>query len=249
MADITEGSFTHTLEQIDAATTQVEDAKGNAASLAAAITAAAETAASTAVGTLDVSSVGGTGKYISEIKQEDGKISATPTSLASAPASGGTAAISSGAVYTAISDKITMENAYGRGTNVIDVAGYSNDLNNITGVGRYWIGQTTSKSAANMPFSVGTSGIGCELIVEKIQTDSRIRQTIIKNPGTISVEEIGKFWVRLLYSGSPENSPTWSNWFLFAGTEIIPSASLTSINPAQLQVTPPDDGGEESEER
>lgn len=43
MADIPEGSFTHTLEQIDAATTQVENAKGDAASLAEAITAAADT--------------------------------------------------------------------------------------------------------------------------------------------------------------------------------------------------------------
>ena len=235
------GQFTHTLEQIDDSVTDVTNAKGQSASLAAAITAAAESV----VSGLDVTEVGGSGMYISAIKEVDGKISATPENIATAPTSGGTAAISSGAVYTAISDKIAIEDAYGRGKSVMEVAGFSNDLNNITAVGRYWIGQTASKSVANMPFSVGTSGIGCELIVEKIQTESRIRQTIIKNPGANGAE-IGKFWVRLLYSGSPSDSPVWSNWFLFAGTEIIPPESL-SVNPAQLQVTPPD-GGENDDE-
>ena len=221
MADIPTGSFTHTLEQIDAAVTDVTNATGQAESLSAAITAAL----TSGIADLDVASAGGTGKYISAISEADGKISATATNLASAPESGVTAAISSGAVYTALSGKIAIEDAYGRGISVQEVAGFSNDLDNIVSVGRYWIGQSVSLSVAHMPFSVGTSGIGCELIVEKIQTETRIRQTIIKNPGANNVEEIGKYWVRLLYIGSPTNSPVWSNWFLFAGTEIIPSTT------------------------
>lgn len=46
MADIPEGSFTHTLEEIDAAVTDVTNATGQAASLSEAITETAETAAS-----------------------------------------------------------------------------------------------------------------------------------------------------------------------------------------------------------
>ena len=43
MADIPEGSFTHPLEDIDAAVTQVENTQGEAASLTAAVTAIADT--------------------------------------------------------------------------------------------------------------------------------------------------------------------------------------------------------------
>ena len=142
MADIPEGSFTHTLEQIDAAVTDVTNAIGQAESLSAAITAAAESAATTAVGNLDASEVGGTGKYISAIKEENGIIVPTVANIASAPASGGTAAISSGAVYTAVSDKITTAQAvsavYGLGTNIA----VGDDLNTYTNVGSFYTSTT-----------------------------------------------------------------------------------------------------------
>ena len=58
-----------------------------------------------AIQALDVSSVGGDGKYISAISETDGKISATATSLATAPVSGSAVAITAGGVYTALAAK------------------------------------------------------------------------------------------------------------------------------------------------
>ena len=63
------------------------------------------TAVAAAIGGLDVSSVGGDGKYISAISETDGKISATATSLATAPVSGSDVAITAGGVYTALAAK------------------------------------------------------------------------------------------------------------------------------------------------
>lgn len=196
MADVPDGSFTHTLEQIDAATTQVEDAKGNAASLAAAITAAAETAASTAIEALDVSSVGGTGKYISEIKQEDGKISATPTSLASAPASGGTAAISSGAVYTALSDKIGISDVFGYGTSISSNA----NLNSIKTPGVYYFGSADGSGLTNSPVTDAVF----KLEVRQISTNAeRIIQTVYPLYST------GTWFIRLKTGNSDDG---WQQW-------------------------------------
>ena len=58
-----------------------------------------------AINALDVSSVGGDGKYISAISETDGKISAAATSLATAPVSGSAVAITAGGVYTALAAK------------------------------------------------------------------------------------------------------------------------------------------------
>lgn len=56
-------------------------------------------AISDAIAALDAASVGGSGKYISEISEADGKINATATNLATSIASGGTTPPTSGAVY------------------------------------------------------------------------------------------------------------------------------------------------------
>lgn len=220
MADIPTGSFTHTLEQIDAAVTDVTTATGESASLAAAITAAAETAATTAVGALDVLSVGGTGKYISEIKQEDGKISATPTSLASAPASGGTAAISSGAVYTALSGKIGVDDVFGIGTEIPSPANLND--NTYKSIGVYYRSSTSNSGISNIPID----GYAFKLIVEYINSDTRIRQIFIPlNSSAI-------FYMRLFTGGG------WQRWQTFkseagmldAGTAI----TATSASPVDV---------------
>ncbi len=52
--------------------------------------------------TLDVDEVGGSGKYISAIAETDGKISATVTSMDTAPSPNSTKAITSGGVFSAI---------------------------------------------------------------------------------------------------------------------------------------------------
>lgn len=59
------------------------------------------TAVKAAIDALDVSSVGGSGKYISAISEANGKISATATNFGSV-ASGNSSAVTGGAVYTAL---------------------------------------------------------------------------------------------------------------------------------------------------
>lgn len=56
-----------------------------------------------AINSLDVSSVGGSGKYIKAISESDGKINATSGSIDNSPASGSSNPVSSGGVYAAIS--------------------------------------------------------------------------------------------------------------------------------------------------
>ena len=220
MAEVPEGSFTHTLEQIDAATTQVEDAKGNAASLAAAITAAAETAATTAVGALDVSSVGGSGKYISAISEADGKISATAKNLASAPASGGTEAISSGAVYTALSGKIGISDVFGIGTEIPSPANLNDDTYKSIGV--YYRSSTSNSGISNIPID----GYAFKLIVEYVNSSSRIRQIFIPlNSSAI-------FYIRL-FTGSG-----WQAWHTFKSEDGMLGAgtTITATSAAPLDV-------------
>ena len=72
---------------------------------------ARDNAITNAVNALDVSSVGGAGKYISAISETDGKISATATTMDTAPTAGSTKAVTSGGVATAIGNcnsKITI---------------------------------------------------------------------------------------------------------------------------------------------
>ena len=56
------------------------------------------TAVNTAIETLDVSSVGGSGKYISAIKEVDGKIFATPETMDTTPTANSTVPVTSGGV-------------------------------------------------------------------------------------------------------------------------------------------------------
>ena len=220
MADIPEGSFTHTLEQIDAATTQVENAKGDAESLAAAITAAAETAASTAVGALDVLSVGGTGKYISEISEADGKIDATPTTMDTTPTNGSKKAITSGAVYTALSGKIGISDVFGIGTEIPSTANLNDDTYKAIGV--YYRSSTSNNGISNIPIN----GYAFKLIVEYVNSNERIRQIFIPlNSSAI-------FYIRLFTGGG------WKAWQTFkseagmldAGTTI----TATSASPVDV---------------
>lgn len=57
------------------------------------------------IGALDVASVGGSGKYISAISETDGKISATATALATAPAASSATPITAGGVHAALAAK------------------------------------------------------------------------------------------------------------------------------------------------
>lgn len=63
-------------------------------------------AVNAAIETLDVSSVGGSGKYISEISETDGKISATAETMDTIPTSGSTKAVTSGGVQAPLAEVI-----------------------------------------------------------------------------------------------------------------------------------------------
>lgn len=63
-----------------------------------------------AIQALDVSSVGGDGKYISAISETDGKISATATTMDTTPTASSTKAVTSGGIKTALDKKVDIAN-------------------------------------------------------------------------------------------------------------------------------------------
>jgi hypothetical protein len=80
------------------------------------------TAIAAAIGTLDVDSVGGSGKYLSAISETDGKISATASDISSSVAESDTAPVSGGAVYTALQakqDNLVFDGTYDATTNKV----------------------------------------------------------------------------------------------------------------------------------
>ena len=66
------------------------------------------TAVAAAINALDVSSVGGDGKYISAISETDGKISATATTMDTTPTANSTKAVTSGGIKTALNNYVTI---------------------------------------------------------------------------------------------------------------------------------------------
>lgn len=63
-----------------------------------------------AIQALDVSSVGGEGKYISAISETDGKISATATTMDTTPTTNSKKAVTSGGIKTALDKKVDVAN-------------------------------------------------------------------------------------------------------------------------------------------
>ena len=61
-----------------------------------------------AINALDVSSVGGDGKYISAISETDGKISAAATTMDTTPTANSTKAVTSGGIKTALNNYVTI---------------------------------------------------------------------------------------------------------------------------------------------
>lgn len=76
----------------------------------------------TAIQALDVSSVGGDGKYISAISETDGKISATATTMDTAPTASSTKAVTSGGVKTELDKKVNIANTNldGQSTTILE---------------------------------------------------------------------------------------------------------------------------------
>ena len=70
------------------------------------------TAVAAAIGGLDVSSVGGDGKYISAISETDGKISATATTMDTTPTENSKKAVTSGGIKAALDGKSSTSHAH-----------------------------------------------------------------------------------------------------------------------------------------
>ena len=78
---------------------------------------------SDAINALDVAQVGGSGKYISAISEANGKISATETTMDTAPTANSTNTVTSGGVKTAIDNEATARGtAITNAINALDVA-------------------------------------------------------------------------------------------------------------------------------
>lgn len=260
MADVPEGSFSHSLEDIDAAVTQVESTKGEAASLTAAVTAIAETEAAEAAeewyehGTLipdnsDFDDYYHLGTYYVPNNTSAATMSNAPKN-ADGVKNGGKLIVmqtiapisdvdyvkqfyitntDEGRIYSRrklssswsawveyTTKPVVSSTVFSMGTAISASESSRYNLNSAYEIGRYYFGATASKYIDNLPFSVGTGGIGCELIVERIQATNRYRQTLIQNNGSSNA---GKFWVRMATSGTAP-SLTWSSWFLFEGTQV-----------------------------
>ena len=94
------------------------------------------TAITNAINNLDVSSVGGDGKYISAISETNGKISATSTTMDTAPTANSVKAVTSGGIKTAISTAETNAKNLANATGTLAIA-------------HGGTGQTTANAAAN----------------------------------------------------------------------------------------------------
>lgn len=164
------------------------------------------------------------------------------------PTSGHTNGITSGAVYTAVAE--SYKQAYKRGTLVSSSTTSPADLNDLVTPGRYY--NTTiagAKSMLHTPITAGAisatdlTGGSVEIIVEDVagsDTNRRVVQTYILSGTNATAQALvaGKIWKR--WSGpnalTSSNHTSWTNWFEFAGTEIIPPASYntSSINQGEL---------------
>ena len=84
------------------------------------------TAVAAALGTLDVASAGGSGKYISAISETDGKISATAETMDTVPTASSTKACTSGGVHTPLAEII--DNGAKNAINLYGYTYYASDV-------------------------------------------------------------------------------------------------------------------------
>lgn len=165
------------------------------------------------IAALDVSSVGGTTRYIYQISETNGKIDARSYASDTTPTAGSTKLVQSDGIKTyvdtAVSDKITITNILGAGQRIAATPDAPIDLDDLTNVGRYnWLGA----SAANMNH-LAVSGKGGLLEVSYLQGGSTILQRFWPSDGANSPVA---FYQRFRY-GSPG---TWTGWYKFEGVPV-----------------------------
>ena len=150
-----------------------------------------------ALGTLDVSSVGGSGSYIESISETNGKISAMVQTMDTSPTSNSEHAITSDAVYTALADKVTILDVYGLSTTIES----GSDLNNLTSVGVY--NCLTNQIATTLSNCPTANGFRLE-VTATISNNSFQLQLLYPNNSN------GEFFMRRRLSSG------WSSWTRFA---------------------------------
>lgn len=196
-------STTYTKTQVDTALAGKADA---ATTYTKTETDSAITSGVTAgINALDATTVGGSGKYISSIYEENGIIYATPSTIQT---SVGTSinAVSSKAVKTYVDDavatKASITDIYGPGIEIPDGDDLNDDEYKVPGV-YYRKSTSTTEYVANTPVTSNYF----KIIVEWVYPDYRLRQTFI------SLSRDCTYYMRVYDSGG------WQSWNRFRSNE------------------------------
>lgn len=116
------------------------------------------TAVNAAIGTLDVSSVGGSGQYISAISETDGIIAATAETMDTVPTSGSTKAVTSGGIQAPLAEVVDAG-----AKNLLQVGFASKTSNTVTftnnGDGSITINGNSSSSSSGIPIQDIVTGL------------------------------------------------------------------------------------------
>lgn len=195
-----------------------------------------------AINNLDVSSVGGTTRYIYQISETNGKISANSYLSDSTPTTGSTKLVQSGGVKTYVDNAKTAANNYtdtqvATKASINDVFGTggntyipdASDLNTYTQAGVY-VRQFSSglSDFTNLPMDGTTYAYQpFRLVVEYLNSPNNIIQTLIPTYSNCG------YFKRVRIFGA---SGTWQPWVYFSGTVV--TQSVQSINPQVMSVNP-----------
>lgn len=118
------------------------------------------------------------------------------------PASGSTNPVTSGGIYTAIADFLTFDKIYGLAVRLPDTGINANDYN-VPGVFRMQTA-TGAGLSSNIPLSTAAF----KLIVEYVNSDTRIRQTFIP------LASQGYYFIRMY------TNMGWQPWYKFEGVQV-----------------------------
>ena len=154
---------------------------------------AVKTAVDNAVDALDVASVGGDGCYISAISETDGKISATATTMDTAPTANSTKAVTSGGVKTAIDNEATArDTAITNAINALDVSSVGGDGCYISAIsetdGKISATATTMDTA---PTASSTKAVTSGGIQSAISTAESNAKNLANATGTLGIAHGG----------------------------------------------------------
>lgn len=154
---------------------------------------AVNTAISNAVDALDVSSVGGDGKYISAISETNGKISATSTTMDTSPTASSTKAVTSGGVKTAIDNEATARNtAITNAINALDVASAGGDGKYISAIsetdGKISATATTMDTAPTASSTKAVTSGGVKTAINTAETNAK---NLANATGTLAIANGG----------------------------------------------------------